>query len=146
MHCSYFFHLGGLTVVEKLSTVGNKIMNTQSTLLLHWNYTIISAETVRSVACGYGDATSGALTILVNRTGSGRFAEVPSIPLDYKGRIRIYSSNHTFAIERLMFSDQKSYFCKAKVDFRVSPNNVQHLIFNLDSLNLEVQGRFGIEC
>ena len=146
MFCPYYFYLDGVIQKEDLSTIGNKVMDTKSTLWLHWNFTLFAREKVTSVACGYGDSTAGKMTALVNRTGSSGFAIVPSIPVDYKERIRIYSSNHTFAIERLMFSDQKSYFCQVKSDLKTSTTGVSKLTVNLDPLNLEVQGKFNIEC
>ena len=121
-------------------------MYTKSTLWLYWNFTLFANEKVKSVTCGYHDASLGKLTELVSRTGASGFAVVPNLPTDYSGRIRVYSSNHTFAIERLMFSDQADYFCKITIVVQVSPLNSQESTYNFDALNLEVKGKFRIDC
>ena len=60
-------------------------------------------KSIKSYNCGHSDTTVNKLILLASQEGFSGFAEAPSLPSEYSGRVNVYPSNLTLAVERLKF-------------------------------------------
>ena len=119
-----------------------------STFWFHWSFTLNpSKESLKSYDCGYRDAAKNMFILLANQTRSSAFALALTLPPEYRGRVKVYPSNLTFAVERLKFSDQRDYSCKLIYIFTTGPGSNFDAPIPFVARNLQVQGKsFCCEC
>ena len=127
------------------STHGSVIGKRNSMFQFHCSFTLAPSpkDIFGSLSCGYTDSNTNDFIILANQNQSPQLQAAPSIPTSYLGRIKTYPSNYTFAIERLEFSDQKSYKCVFKWQSRVFDNDPTYIdsSYTFGPADLEVQGK-----
>ena len=139
----FYFDADGFddTDAGKVSTIGKKVALKSSTSWFHWNFTLAQSESIASYDCGYYDTTVNKFISLAKQAGSSGFAVVNNLPAEYSGRVKVYPSNLTFAIERLKFSDQKDYRCYLVYTFATISGRVVNIPIDFKPANLEVQGK-----
>ena len=142
------FVVDGFSYKPKSSTIGKREAMKGSTFWFHWNFTLNpSSESLKSYDCGYRDAAKNMFILLASQTRSSGFALAPTLPPEYIGRVKVYPSNFTFAVERLKFSDQRDYSCKLIFISTTDTGSNFDQVIPFGAANLEVQGKsFYCEC
>ena len=138
----FYFDADGFNTDPNKSTIGNQVALKTSTFWFHWNFTLDSSESITSYDCGYIDAATSKLVILANHTKSIGFAVAKNLPPEYSGRVKVYPSNLTFAVEMLKFSDQKDYRCGLVFKEVLKSGDAVTSPFDFKPANLKVQGKF----
>ena len=116
-----FFFVDCLKVNKTISTSGTIDAKRHGAFMFHCSFEIEPAKNdrIQSLDCGYNDTSTNKLIKLATLSPSGQLQKAPSIPAIFSGRVKVYSSNYSFEIESLQFSDQKTYFCNLNLESQV---------------------------
>ena len=85
------FVVDGFIDYPKSSTIGGRKAMKGSTFWFHWNFTLNpSSESLKFYDCGYRDAAKNMFILLANQVRSSAFALAPTLPPEYRGRVKVY--------------------------------------------------------